>query len=685
MKIGVEGWGLVRGTCGTLALALLTACGAQVDREGVAGDGEVASEKVSSADLALTDYSATIEAVSGSSLYSVNAATGASTLLGTSQGAVTTALTSDQAGTAFAISNQLLYRIDLATSAVTQIGTQNWGSGKILVYGKDQAVNKLFAVDTAGHLVAVDLSTGVAADRGPGYSAVTTLAYSNGSLFTILANSLVKVDPHTGAQTRLYNPGEFDNNTVLTADGAAFHLYAYQPRLGTYLLDPYGYIYPQDTSPNLLQQPIAFDNAVWVRNRSTIVMNGAIAPDGTTHGEILKENTTTGTHSIQQSFSVAHGTPVTFSVFVKPAGRRYVDVDLISLTNSNNAVGVTADLTTGKLLGHSGSGQSMYIDSHIEVLSTGEWHRISLTAVPDYVNDSVRAVVYMMPDPNTSSYTGNGTSGVNLWGAQLNLAKDIAARDPIPDFDRDYINVWPQEHASIGGFDPNVVDPDGLHNALLLKEDNLNGVHRLYQTNLAGTTERNYTWSIAVKAPASNARTTVETKLSSPDDPNSYIGVRAYVGTGTPGIVNAANAGQGVNAGNEVRSLGNGWYRISVTGRPTTVRSNRLAVELRLAQDVFGPTTYTGNGASGIYVWGPHLQGNLDPTASSPITAFIETPRDCPDPANPNPGFQCLDTLYALRQSGQLSRFVGLHWSGSAYGNEILSGSTWPAGTLLAP
>jgi hypothetical protein len=684
MKIGVGTWGSVRGTSGTLALALLTACGAQVDHDGVTGDEPVATESVGSVGLALTDYSATINAVSGSSLYSVNAATGAATLLGTSQGAVTTAFTSDQAGTAYAISNQLLYRIDLSTSAVSQIGTQNWGSGKVLAYGKDQNVYKLFSVDTAGHLVAIDLSTGVTSDRGPGYGTATTLAYTGGWLFTVIGNTLLKIDPHTGAQTRIANPGEFDANTILTADGAPFHLYSYQPRFGTYQIEPYGHTYPIDTSPNLLQQPIAFDNAVWVRNRSTIVVNGAIAPDGTTHGEILKENTTTGTHSIQQSFSVAHGTPVTFSVFVKPAGRRYVDVDLISLVNTANAVGITADISAGKILRKTSSGQSLYIDSHIEILTMGEWHRISLTAVPDYVNDSVRAVVYMMPDPNTSSYTGNGTSGVNLWGGQVSLAKDTAAQDAIEEYDRTYVNGWPQEHATVT-LPSNIPDPSGLTNALLMKEDNQTGVHRLYQTNLPGTTERNYTWSIDVKAPAGSARNTVETKLSSPDDPNSYIGVRAYVGAGTPGVVNQANAGLGINTSSEVRALGNDWYRISVTGRPTTVRSNRLAVELRLAQYVFGPTTYAGDGVSTLYVWGPQLQANLDPAASSPITAFVDTPRDCPDPANPIVGYQCLDTLYALRQNGQLSRFVGLHWSGSAYGNDILSGSTWPAGTLLAP
>jgi hypothetical protein len=162
---------------------------------------------------------------------------------------------------------------------------------------------------------------------------------------------------------------------------------------------------PQRT--NLALYSEQFDNAAWTKSNSSITANAATSPDGYTNADKIVENTATSGHTTFQSISVTSGATYTISAFGKAAERTRLWLDLYGGTNSANF-----DLSNGTILA-----SSVGITAKIENYGNG-WYRCSITGV------APAATIYPNVGPTTSSttdnqYTGNGTNGLYLWGAQL--------------------------------------------------------------------------------------------------------------------------------------------------------------------------------------------------------------------------------------------------------------------------
>jgi hypothetical protein len=164
---------------------------------------------------------------------------------------------------------------------------------------------------------------------------------------------------------------------------------------------------PQRT--NLLTYSEQFDNAAWTKSNSSITANAATSPDGYTNADKIVENTATSGHSTFQSISVTSGATYTISAFGKAAERTRLWLDLYGGTNSANF-----DLSNGTILA-----SSVGITAKIENYGNG-WYRCSITGV------APAATIYPNVGPTTSStttnlYTGDGTSGILIYGFQAEL------------------------------------------------------------------------------------------------------------------------------------------------------------------------------------------------------------------------------------------------------------------------
>jgi hypothetical protein len=153
---------------------------------------------------------------------------------------------------------------------------------------------------------------------------------------------------------------------------------------------------PQRT--NLVTYSEQFDNAAWTKSNASVTANNA---------DKIVENTATSGHTTFQSISVTSGATYTISAFGKAAERTRLWLDLYGGTNSANF-----DLSNGTILA-----SSVGITAKIENYGNG-WYRCSVTGV------APAATIYPNVGPTTSSttanpYTGNGTSGIYVWGAQL--------------------------------------------------------------------------------------------------------------------------------------------------------------------------------------------------------------------------------------------------------------------------
>ena len=196
---------------------------------------------------------------------------------------------------------------------------------------------------------------------------------------------------------------------------------------GTYL----GWV-GQDTTRNfaghnLFSYSSTFTNASWLANNSTAASNATIAPDGT--GSVFTAIPSTGntTHQLYHQTGVTvTAVPYTFSIYVKANG--YTQVRLADVSNGN---GVWFNVSAGTI----GSATSGFTGTIVPI--SNSWYRCSITFTPSAGSQNYG--IYIGNTTETTSYTGDGTSGVFVWGAQLEQSssagpyvKTAGVASPIP-------------------------------------------------------------------------------------------------------------------------------------------------------------------------------------------------------------------------------------------------------------
>jgi hypothetical protein len=174
----------------------------------------------------------------------------------------------------------------------------------------------------------------------------------------------------------------------------------------------------EEARTNLSLRSQELDNAAWTKTASSITANAVAAPDGTTTAGKLVEDSSTGSHNIIEAATITYtsGVAYTFSFFVKKAERQTVQI----LMHPNPFPGTVAQRTavfnsnTGAFV----SIGSAYTGSSVTALPDS-WYRVSVSSTADATSTGNFAVTLCSDDTGTTSYTGDGTSGILLWGAQL--------------------------------------------------------------------------------------------------------------------------------------------------------------------------------------------------------------------------------------------------------------------------
>ena len=173
----------------------------------------------------------------------------------------------------------------------------------------------------------------------------------------------------------------------------------YTDGCGSWLLEP--------QSTNLITQSELFSDSSWVKTNSSITSNLVISPDGALNADKLVEDASTGEKFTQTIRPVSNTTIYTASVFVKFAGRewiRFTDAQSSNRIHFNTKTGVFGAVT-GTVISYN----SIALDNG--------WYKLSLTTTSVATAYAVRIV--LAENDNDVSYTGDGTSGVYVWGAQL--------------------------------------------------------------------------------------------------------------------------------------------------------------------------------------------------------------------------------------------------------------------------
>jgi hypothetical protein len=155
-----------------------------------------------------------------------------------------------------------------------------------------------------------------------------------------------------------------------------------------------------------------FSNAVWTKDSCTVVANTTLAPDGTTTADRIVSAAATTQIGVGQGFpTTPTATAHTASYYVQANGARYVQL-LWSTGLSTNYANFDLQNPTAPTAG-------TYTAATITAAANG-FYRITITStLAAAAGGSFLWFVDSGTAARAAAYTGNGTSGIFIWGAQL--------------------------------------------------------------------------------------------------------------------------------------------------------------------------------------------------------------------------------------------------------------------------
>jgi hypothetical protein len=385
---------------------------------------------------------------------------------------------------------------------------------------------------------------------------------------------------------------------------------------------------------NYLTQSQTID--VWNANsNTTVVANQAVAPDGTTTMDKVYP-ASSGSNRWVANTSVASPVTLTYSIYAKAAGKRWIY--FLKFDGSN--FGAWFDLQNGVV----GNVDAAYTSS-IQDVGGGVYRCIFTGPGENTPNNAIG-----ISDANGSgSVTVNATDGVYLWGAQMNrgsvptayLPTTTAARvglaldyDPVTHAAKgllcepqatngqtrssDFTTSWGPNDATVSA---NIVTaPNGLTEADALIP--AAGLGRPFVNWTSTTTAATVTTYSLFAKNGTLGTNWIEVQIGGAPTVSAWFNLATgVVGTATGSPISRT-----------ITAVGNGWYRLTVT---FTAGAGSAATYL-CADDADGGTSGTGDGTkSAFYLWGTQMESGT--VATSPIPTLAATVTRAGDQVNVTP------------------------------------------------
>jgi hypothetical protein len=173
----------------------------------------------------------------------------------------------------------------------------------------------------------------------------------------------------------------------------------------------------EEQRTNLVLRSAEFDDAVWTKGTGnpTISSNVVVAPDGSLSADKFVEGTANGSQGIGQTVTVPTSA-ISYSVFAKKDERYKILLREATTTGWSGLF----DIDSGTVLDTEGGGN---VSTQITAVGNG-WYKCVVNFASIAGSSRLFRIV-VAPDNATtvatanSARTGDGTSGIYIWGAQL--------------------------------------------------------------------------------------------------------------------------------------------------------------------------------------------------------------------------------------------------------------------------
>jgi len=349
---------------------------------------------------------------------------------------------------------------------------------------------------------------------------------------------------------------------------------------------------------NLLQQSETFNNASWDKEGSTITTNTTNAPNGTLTADTITENSAASTqHRLYQANSLTtNGSTYTFSCYVKQG----VGTRDFALIATNAGIRVYYNLSTGAV------GTQTLGTGTITNVGDG-WYRITATGTATATGVACYLAMTNGATINSETYSGNGTSSLILWGAQLN--EGSTAKPYFPTTDR--LNVPRLTYQNSGGGCPSLLLEPQRTNLALWGEDFSNVVWlKLGGSSVTAntTTAPDGTTTADTLSLTTNASSSVAQSIVLATTTTITISVYAKVSSGTKDFRLRTDNPTTTQAFTATTS----WQRFSMTATPTVTTSAYVINDL-------------AGTAGDLIIWGFQVEVGAYPTSYIPTTTASAT------------------------------------------------------------
>jgi len=169
----------------------------------------------------------------------------------------------------------------------------------------------------------------------------------------------------------------------------------------------------EESRTNLYIRSNDFADAGWTKIRATVTSNVATAPDNTLTGDKFIPSVDNSNHFLRQDIPVTSGTSYTQTIYAKAA--EYSQIYVGFNTDASTFAGGGAFFTlTGS--GTVASDGGTLVSFSITSVGNG-WYRCQVSATATATATSIFRI--QAANGSTTSFPGNASSGIFVWGAQL--------------------------------------------------------------------------------------------------------------------------------------------------------------------------------------------------------------------------------------------------------------------------